>query len=128
MAQLVYQMGVNLAEFSQFLNLINSDSVSGPAEEAATSSEADYWRAVQTSLIQSQWARLYRVRAVSVIAMLDPQYSGAPAQAERVVSATLRPAVVRRRRGRGTAALYDAAYSKHAAKGARKKKAHSRSN
>lgn len=127
-SQLVYQMGVNLEEFSQFLNLINSDSVAEPTVDAASDAESDYWKAVQTSLIQSQWARLYRVRAVSVIAMLDPQYSGAPSAAERQVSATLRPAVVHRRKGRMAPSLHDAAYSKHGAKSARKKKTHVRSN
>jgi len=148
MSQLVYQMGVNLAEFSQFLALINHDATPpadaghgtgslmqlaamtpslasynpagtglhqtepgqldptlpnpAPLTRSAFASEADYWKAVQTSLVESQWARLYRARAVAVIAMLDPAYSRAPAVAERRVGAMLRPAVVVRRRvGRG---------------------------
>jgi len=105
MSQLVYQMGVNLQEFTQFLNLING-SVNAGASEAALSlrnagaADAKYWKAVQESLIHSQWARLYRTRAVAVIAMLDPDYSDHPNVAERRVGATLRPAVAHRRRGR----------------------------
>jgi hypothetical protein len=93
LSQLVYQMGVNLQEFSQFLDLINSNSARGDAG-------VEYWRAVQQSLIQSQWARLYRVRAASVIAMLDPRYADQPGTAEQRMSAILRPAVVRRHKAR----------------------------
>jgi hypothetical protein len=52
---------------------------------------------VQQSLVASQWARLYRIRAVAVIAMLDPHYADEPGVAERRVGAMLRPAVVHRR-------------------------------
>lgn len=86
-SQLVYQMGVNLGEFTNFLSLMNqSDAPAGEAD----------WRAVQQSLEQSQWARLYRVRAVAVIAMLDPRYSESPSFAERKIAAVLRPAHRRR--------------------------------
>lgn len=94
LSQLVYQMGVNLDEFSEFLALINTDSTSN-----AAAADSEYWQGVQHSLIQSQWARLYRVRAISVIAMFDPQYGDDPLVAEKRVSATLHPAVVHRRRG-----------------------------
>jgi hypothetical protein len=105
MSQLVYQMGVNLEEFSQFLQLINSgyDTSSTPSEsfgQASVTNDPGYWETVQESLIHSQWARLYRTRAVSVIAMLDPAYPESPQAAERRVAATLRPAVVQRRRSR----------------------------
>lgn len=105
LTQLVYQMGVNLAEFNEFLSLINKDSSAMEAPGAETlSSDApvgdrDYWDSVQHSLMQSQWARLYRTRAIAVIAMLDPEYADSPAGAERRVGAVLRPAVVHRRRG-----------------------------
>jgi hypothetical protein len=46
--------------------------------------------------MHSQWARLYRTRAVAVIAMLDPAYDDNPAAAERRVGATLRRAVIHR--------------------------------
>ena len=145
LSQLVYQMGVNLEQFSGFLKLINSGASTAAAAEliasgtssesepgastaagadatldgnaaqsesstrtssesstetsvapgAAAGTDPEYWREVQRSLIESQWARVYRARAVSVIAMLDPGYSEAPVIAERRVSAVLRPAVTR---------------------------------
>jgi hypothetical protein len=102
--QLVYQMGVNLEQFSQFLSLINNYAAGAESKadmhvENAFAADAAYWKSVQQSLIESQWARLYRARAVAVIAMLDPQYSDQPGTAERRVGAMLRPAVVRRRAG-----------------------------
>ena len=105
LSQLVYQMGVNLQEFGQFLDLVNNHSGSGDTSPVphllnAGATDAEYWKTVQQSLVQSQWARLYRGRAISVIAMLDPQYADAPGVAERRVGAMLRPAVVHRRTGR----------------------------
>jgi hypothetical protein len=114
MTQLVYQMGVNLAEFNQFLGLMNHAS-DGPAPdehvsvgsdgglaavaETMPASDAEYWKTVQQSLVMSQWARLYRARAVAVIAMLDPRYSDGPGRAEQRVGAMLRPVAVERRKG-----------------------------
>jgi hypothetical protein len=119
LSQLVYQMGVNLQEFNQFLDQINNyaqisnnvggtESASSPpapllAARASMAADAEYWKTVQQSLVQSQWARLYRVRAVSVIAMLDPQYHDAPSTAERRIALLLHPAVVHQRRGRAVA-------------------------
>lgn len=108
LSQLVYQMGVNLEEFSQFLRLINTDSGALAADARPQlvdtfASDNERWRAAQQSLMQSQWARLYRTRAVAVIAMLDPEYSDSPASAERRISASLAPAVIRRHRGRAMA-------------------------
>jgi hypothetical protein len=110
MSQLVYQMGVNLQEFSQFLDLINnrtggSDMAAAPLSRDGNESDAAYWKTVQQSLVQSQWARLYRVRAASVIAMLDPQYDDEPGIAERRLGAMLRPVVAHRRTGRSAASL-----------------------
>ena len=96
LTQLVYQMGVNLGEFSQFLALVNegggdtATAASLPAENDPVPDRA-YWEQVQRALIESQWARLYRVRAVAVIAMLDPDYAANPPAAERRVSVFLRP-------------------------------------
>lgn len=117
-SQLVYQMGVNLGEFSRFLSLINNEPVTvsalsdpGAAPQPDTSAaDPDHWDEVQHSLMQSQWARLYRIRAVAVIAMLDPRYLDDPAASEARIAAVLRPAVAHRRRGRSTAALRTAAY------------------
>lgn len=106
MSHLVYQMGVNLGEFTNFLALVNQNEAPATHED---------WRAVQQSLEQSQWARLYRVRAVSVIAMLDPRYDDSPTVAERQVAAVLRP-VRHRRRG---AALERASYRRHTRHGTR---------
>jgi len=110
MTQLVYQMGVNLEEFSQFLGLINRSSDSGDTATVADTSfaiDADYWKTVQQALVKSQWARLYRARAVAVIAMLDPRYMDAPGRAEQRVGAMLRPAVAHRRMG-STVAVHTA--------------------
>lgn len=122
LSQLVYQMGVNLQEFSQFLGLINSDSDrsetgAAPLSRNAIASDAEYWKTVQQSLIQSQWARLYSVRAVSVIAMLDPQYVEEPGIAERRVGAMLRPAIVHRRTGRSVAPHQLASHTGPSSKG-----------
>jgi hypothetical protein len=104
LSQLVYQMGVNLQQFSQFLGLINHDSLAETSSKKAVTRDVAFWKGVQQSLIQSQWARLYRTRAISVIAMLDPRYSSNPGMAERRVGAVLRPAVIHRHRGRRSGA------------------------
>lgn len=127
LSQLVYQMGVNLEEFTQFLGLINSNAAfaADTSENAAktafvagnvtdTPPSLD-WKEVQLSLIHSQWARLYRTRAVAVIAMLDPHYADGPSVAERRISATLRPAVVRRKGRRSAPATQLASTSRRAA-------------
>jgi hypothetical protein len=131
MSQLVYQMGVNLQEFTQFLNLING-SVSASADEAALSlrdagaANGKYWKAVQESLIHSQWARLYRTRAVAVIAMLDPEYSDHPSAAEHRVGATLRPAVMHRRSGRARSSRQLASDSRHSSRSVHRRASHTR--
>jgi hypothetical protein len=105
LSQLVYQMGVNLQQFTQFLDLVNNYSANIDTGAVTllridSATDAEYWKTVQQSLVQSQWARLYRARAVSVIAMLDPRYVDEPGVAERRVGAMLLPAVVHRRTGR----------------------------
>jgi GH24 family phage-related lysozyme (muramidase) len=93
LTQLVYQMGINLEEFGTFLSLINQDP---HLEDAAltlnTVSDRQYWQEVQASLIHSQWARKYSTRAITVIAMFDPDYAESPSAAERRVRASLHPA------------------------------------
>jgi hypothetical protein len=121
-SQLVYQMGVNLSEFGQFLSLINNDPArasaladpstdagAAPAQEVPAA-DGEHWRDVQLSLMQSQWARLYRVRATAVIAMLDPRYLDDPARSEARIAAVLRP--VRHRRTRSRTALRTASYQR----------------
>ncbi len=126
LSQLVFQMGVNLEEFSQFLSLINSDSIAAPIAKKVAAGDVEYWTGVQKSLVQSQWARLYRTRAISVIAMLDPRYNQNPRMAERRVGTVLRPAVVHRRRGRSSGSTQLASNSKsagpHAGKRTRRSK------
>ena len=104
-SQLVFQMGTNLEEFTQFLDLINrrEDSMAAPVARNVAVRDVAYWNDVQKSLIQSQWARLYRTRAISVIAMFDPRYNQNPRMAERRVGAVLRP--VHHRRSRASARL-----------------------
>lgn len=116
MTQLVYQMGINLQEFSTFLTLMNQDNVA----ETARAARADrlYWQQVQLSLVHSQWARLYRDRAKAVIAMLDPSYEADPTRAERRINAVL-PS--RHRYHRHKAHLRRAVYTRrHSAAGRRR--------
>ncbi|MGD0631549.1 MAG: hypothetical protein ABR987_19635 [Terracidiphilus sp.] len=108
LSQLVYQMGVNLQHFSQFLDLINNRFEAGESTAASLvrtdfAADVNYWKNVQQSLVQSQWARLYRTRAVAVIAMLDPKYVDGPGVAEQRVGAMLHPAVAHRHAGRPVA-------------------------
>jgi GH24 family phage-related lysozyme (muramidase) len=98
LSQLVFQMGVNLEEFVQFLTKLNGDVNSANASQPVSDvDEAERWDAVQHSLMQSQWARLYTNRAASVIAMFDPGYVQDPTGIERQVKATIRPVVVKKR-------------------------------
>ena len=86
LSQLVYQMGVNLQEFTEFLTALNDAYPTAPQIQSD-----EYWKEVQRTLIQSQWARRYTSRAVSVIAMFDPSYAQNPKEAEHEVQAQLRP-------------------------------------
>ncbi len=96
LSQLVFQMGVNLEEFADFLAMINGEVLDPDVPEivlASSSGEdtSEHWNAVQQALIDSQWARRYTVRATTVIAMFDADYARDPSAAERRVSAVLRP-------------------------------------
>jgi hypothetical protein len=94
LAQMVYQMGVNLEEFTNFLSAINSspqfDSVPGGQNSYAN---AEYWNSVQGTLVHTDWARRYSTRAISVMAMFDPTYDSDPYGAEARVRAEVRPLV-----------------------------------
>ena len=120
MSHLVYQMGVNLEQFSTFLGLINRDFESATLLDQPTARDTGYWKSVQLSLAQSQWARLYRTRATAVIAMLDPQYSVDPSTAEHRIGAVVHPRS-RHRAARSSGSLRAASYKKHHANGARKR-------
>ncbi len=93
LSQLVYQMGVNLEEFQQFLSVINDDaSVSaGSQTDGSIESSVEHWREVQRTLMESQWAKRYSIRAAAVIAMFDPVYANDPGVAEQQVLATIHP-------------------------------------
>jgi hypothetical protein len=125
LTQLVYQMGVNLEEFSTFLGLINRQSLDELGNPVAVRPGAEYWHDVQKSLVESQWARLYRERATAVIAMFDPRYTASPTGAERRISAVLRPP---RRHGRGASGgtVRQASLKKGHATAAHKKSARKR--
>lgn len=98
LSQLVYQMGVNLEEFSQFLSAINGDGTQTVSlNPSGPSTDSDQWKTVQATLMDSQWARRYSGRASSVIAMFDPSYLNDPSGAERRVEAVLHPPTHRRR-------------------------------
>ncbi|MGA7463199.1 MAG: hypothetical protein WBW69_23390 [Candidatus Korobacteraceae bacterium] len=100
LSQLVFQMGVNLEEFTHFLSAINSDPAYRDAALAPSETETDaqHWKNVQSMLIQSDWARRYSTRAVAVIAMFDADYENNPAAAERRVRAQVHPYHSHRRR------------------------------
>jgi GH24 family phage-related lysozyme (muramidase) len=123
MSQLVYQMGVNLQEFTTFLNLINRQTTDGTGNVIPAASTDSYWHEVQKSLIESQWARLYRDRAIAVIAMFDPHYTMSSLHAERRISVVLRPA---RRRRHGRATLREAGYHRRHSTAVRRRAARRR--
>jgi len=120
MSHLVYQMGVNLEQFSTFLGLINRDFESATLLDQPTARDTGYWKSVQLSLAQSQWARLYRTRATAVIAMLDPQYSVDPSTAEHRIGAVVHPRS-RHRAARSSGSLRAASYKRHHGTGAHKR-------
>jgi len=93
LSQLVFQMGVNLEEFVQFLSAINQDYKYRDSGRMAIEPEEEHWKRVQCTLILSDWARRYTSRSVAVIAMFDPNYDEDPKQAEREVRVQIRPLV-----------------------------------
>ena len=107
LSQLVFQMGVNLEEFVQFLSALNDyagyRNAAPPGGDAVAGVEQ--WKTVQLTLIESQWARRYSTRAAAVIAMFDPGYVDDPKGAERRVQATLHPPTKRHRKKPAAKAL-----------------------
>jgi hypothetical protein len=95
LSQLVFQMGVNLEEFVQFLGAINGDATQADPSQPTGGTETadDHWKTVQRTLIESQWAHRYTSRATTVIAMFDPDYLQDPHAAVRRVEAELPPPV-----------------------------------
>jgi hypothetical protein len=79
LSQLVFQMGVNLEEFVQFLGVLNAEASAGGSQPgSAAEPETEHWKIVQHTLIDSQWAQRYSSRAATVIAMFDPDYTQDP--------------------------------------------------
>ncbi len=96
LSQLVYQMGVNLEEFVEFLSAINDGYPDAAQPPGSIEGASEHWKTVQLTLIQSQWAKRYSTRAVAVIAMFAPDYAQDPKQAEREVQAKLHPPATHR--------------------------------
>jgi hypothetical protein len=98
LSELVFQMGINLEEFVEFLSELNGDTSHSDLSQpdGGSITDAEHWKNVQDALIDSQWARRYTVRAISVIAMFDPQYASSPHAAESRVMAILPPPVQHR--------------------------------
>jgi len=123
LTQLVYQMGVNLEEFEQFLSAINDDVIMGASSQADAGTEvsAEHWRAVQGTLMDSQWAKRYSIRAAAVIAMFDPAYAEDPGGAEKQVLAVIRPPVSHHRKRQAPQTVQTAHESGHHPHKARRK-------
>jgi hypothetical protein len=127
LTQLVFQMGTNLEAFVEFLGALNDENGFRelPLLDGYMETDTEHWRTVQSTLIDSQWARRYTVRAATVIAMFDPDYNHEPVAAEQRVEAILRPPVEYRPKPRSSATLRVASYSKHSARSHGRKSAHS---
>jgi GH24 family phage-related lysozyme (muramidase) len=122
LSQLVFQMGVNLEEFVQFLSVLNEDEGDRSSDHSVDGlgRSAEHWNSVQRALIESQWARRYASRAASVIAMFDPEYAQNPEGVERRVEAIVRPPV-RHHRRRPSASMVRTANVSHLNKSSNKK-------
>ena len=116
--QLVFQMGTNLEQFVGFLGTVNDQDGARelPQLDGFIENDTEHWKSVQDTLIDSQWARKYTVRAAAVIAMFDPQYGLEPGVAEQRIEAVLRPPVDHVRRNRPAATLRVASYTRHSGK------------
>ena len=123
LSQLVFQMGTNLEQFVEFLAALNDRN--GARELAQLNgfieNDEQHWRTVQSTLMDSQWARRYTVRASTVIAMFDPNYNLEPGAAQQRVAAVLRPPAQHHATGRPAATLRAASYTRRSAKTRTKK-------
>jgi hypothetical protein len=126
LSQLVFQMGTNLEQFVEFLGALNDrNGVRELAElNGFIENDEQHWRTVQSTLMDSQWARRYTVRASTVIAMFDPNYNLEPGAAQQRVAAVLRPPAQHHPTGRPAATLRAASYTRRTAKTHTKKAAH----
>lgn len=122
LSQLVFQMGTNLEAFVEFLGALNDENSIRELAllDGYMETDTEHWRTVQSTLIESQWARRYSVRAATVIAMFDPNYNLQPVAAEQRVEAILHPPAEYRPKPRSSATLRVASYRKHSARSHRK--------
>ena len=122
LSQLVFQMGVNLEQFVQFLGELNADFTTSDLsnlDQPAESPErwnGEHWRLVESALMDSQWARVYSGRASTVIAMFDPAYGSDAGAAQDRIEASLRPAVAHSPGRRSPTALRTVALNRRPAK------------
>jgi hypothetical protein len=119
LSHLVFQMGVNLEQFTQFLGAINTPI---PASTEIPGAGEQYWTNVQDALIHSDWARRYSTRAISVIAMFDPAYETDPFGAEARVRAEVHPLVYHSHKKRRATTVRTASLSHKRASGNRSRK------
>jgi hypothetical protein len=126
LSQLVFQMGTNLQAFVGFLGALNDEHGARelPQLDGYLLTDQDHWRTVQATLIDSQWARRYTVRASTVIAMFDPDYNREPVASEQRVAAILRPPVVSRPKTGPASTLRAVSYTRHSRTTHGKKQAH----
>jgi hypothetical protein len=116
LSQLVFQMGVHLEEFAHFLSAINRHAGNGdPAEPIETRDE--HWRFAQRTLVETDWARRYSSRAITVIAMFDPDYDRDAWEAEREVREWIHPLVAHHRRRPRAGSLRAVKYRGHISRG-----------
>ncbi len=118
LTQLVFQMGTNLEQFVQFLDTLNDEDNRRELArlDGYMLTDEGHWKLVQETLMDSQWARRYSVRAATVIAMFDPEYLQAPGLAEGRVMAVIHPPVWLAPKERSTVTLRRVNYSKRTSK------------
>jgi hypothetical protein len=126
LSQLVFQMGTNLEQFVAFLGALNDQDGSRELAQLNGFIENDeqHWRTVQGTLMDSQWAKRYTVRASTVIAMFDPSYTLEPGAAQQRVEAVLRPPAPYHPARRPAATLRTASYARRSAKTHTRKASH----
>jgi hypothetical protein len=127
LSQLVFQMGVNLEEFVDFRAAINGYATDPDVPELvlpsdSSESASEHWNAVRQTLIDSQWAKRYTIRATTVIAMFDTDYARDPGAAELRVAAVLRPPATRQHKNKKASATLRAANEGKKVPGAQSKR------
>lgn len=124
--QLVFQMGTNLQQFQQFLGTVNDENSDRELAklDGYVETRPEHWQTVQRTLMDSQWARKYSIRASTVIAMFDPNYNQQPGAAQQRVEAVLRPPAPLHAKTRSMATLRMVSYHKRSPKSHARRAAH----